>query len=100
MTNSSSLASVIMSNPQYRLALIYNIVDKEVCRLLDEEFGQAQVRFQTVITKDKIEVIFFFLNRYYLNFVKTNESDVSKSISKKLSEARLGVFKIYYKYRV
>jgi hypothetical protein len=95
-----SFSSIILSNPQYRMALIYNIVDKVICEKLDEEFGQAQIRFQIGINKDKIEIIFYFLNRYYLNYLKTNEEETKTNIINQVLKNKLGSHKIYFKYRV
>jgi hypothetical protein len=97
----TTLSSLILSDPNYRFALLYNIVDTTVCEALENTFGQVKVRFQIKIDKKNINVKFFYLDKYFLTYLKVNEKDVVKSIKEKIFENRLSpknYYNIFFHY--
>ncbi len=82
----SPIANFILTDPNYRWAVTWTIIDKTVCEFIANEFGEVKIKFQAKIEAKKINVIFFQLNKYYLSYLKVNQKELEKLIEVKIAE--------------
>lgn len=95
------ISTFLLNDPNYRFAILYSIIDKTICEVLSEEFGQVHIRFQVKIENKKINVMFFYLDKYYLTFMVVNEKDIQSKILAAMITRKLvpkNYFKIFFKY--
>lgn len=95
------LSSIMLNDPNYRFALLYNLIDKTVCEFLDQELDEVKLRFQVKIELKKINISFFYLDKYILTYIKTNEQIVKDMILEQITKQRLSpknIYKVYFKY--
>jgi hypothetical protein len=95
------ISSFLLNDPNYRFAILYSIIDRTICEVLSEEFGQVHIRFQVKIENKKINVMFFYLDKYYLTFMVTNQKEIQAKtlnamIARKL--APKNYFTVFFKY--
>jgi chemotaxis methyl-accepting protein methylase len=96
----ASFNSVIMNDKQLRTALIYNIIDQQVGGLLEAHFKNANARFQITVDNKTINLTFFFLNRYYFDYLKKNQISLMENVEQELNKYGFKGYKLYIKYRV
>lgn len=95
------ISSFILADPNYRIALMYNTIDKKICEIIHSQFGQANVRFQIKIDKRKINISFWYLDKYYLTYFKTNEHNIVEEIKTEIDNFLINKtkpFQIYFNY--
>jgi hypothetical protein len=95
------ISSYILSDPNYRFAILYSVIDKAVCNALNDEFGSVQIRFQVKVEQKKVNIKFFFLDKYYLSYLKVNEKNIIELIQKNILSHQLApknYYKIYMNY--
>jgi hypothetical protein len=82
----SPISNFILSDPNYRKAVVWTVVDKTVCEFIANEFGEVKLKFQAKIESKKVNVIFCQLNKYYLSYLKVNQKELEQLIAIKISE--------------
>ncbi|MGL4757720.1 MAG: hypothetical protein ACRCXZ_00145 [Patescibacteria group bacterium] len=95
------ISSLIMADPNFRFALMYNALDKKICEIIHTQFGQANVRFQIKIVGQKINISFWYLDKYYLTYFKSNEEQILIELReeiKKFQTNRYKPFKIFFNF--
>lgn len=95
------ISSILLNDPNYRFALLYNLIDKTICNFLDQELNEVKLRFQVKIELKKINISFFYLDKYILTYIKTNEQTVKDMILEEITNKKLSpknIYKVYFKY--
>jgi hypothetical protein len=95
------ISAVMLSDPNYRFAILYKTIDRVVCDVLCQEFGQVHIRFKVVIETGKINVSFFYLDKYYLTYLRVNEKWIKEQLIEAIVAQKLTNkhnYKIYFKY--
>ena len=82
----SPMSNFILSDPNYRWAVTWTVIDKTVCEFIANEFGEVKIKFQAKIEARKINVTFKQLNKYYLTYINVNKTELEKLIETKIKE--------------
>jgi hypothetical protein len=82
----SPISNFILSDPNYRWAVTWTVIDKTVCEFIANEFGEVKIKFQAIIEAKKINVTFFHLNKYYLTYLNVNKKELEKLLEVRITE--------------
>ncbi len=90
-----SISSFLLTDPNYRFALMYNLLDNKICEIIHEQFGQANVRFQIKIKADRVNIGLWYLDKYYNAFFKVNEKRIVRELEQDLKKFQIDQKKPY-----
>jgi hypothetical protein len=96
-----SISSYFMTDPNYRFALMYNLLDRKICEIIHDQFGEANVRFQIKIKSNKVNIGLWYLDKYYNAFFKTNEKRLIAEFEQDLKKFQIDPkkpYKVYISY--